>query len=85
VLDGNPIRTLEIVHTAVVQGDSRCYGIACASILAKVLRDDLMRRLAGKYPAYGWDRNAGYATAEHIAVLDSIGGSPHHRTTFRNK
>jgi ribonuclease HII len=85
VLDGNPIRTLEIEHTAVVQGDSRCYGIACASIVAKVLRDDLMRRLAGRYPAYGWDRNAGYATAEHIAVLDSIGGSPHHRTSFRNK
>jgi ribonuclease HII len=85
VLDGNPIRTLEIAHTAVVQGDSRCYGIACASIIAKVLRDDLMHRLAERYPAYGWERNAGYATAEHIAVLDSIGGSPHHRTSFRNK
>jgi hypothetical protein len=44
-----------------------------------------MRRLARRYPAYGWDRNCGYATLEHIAVLDSIGGSPHHRTTFRNK
>lgn len=85
VLDGNPIRTLEIVHTAVVQGDSRCYSVACASIVAKVLRDGLMRRLAQRYPAYGWDRNAGYATAEHMTVLDSIGGTRHHRTSFRAK
>lgn len=85
VLDGNRIRTLEIEHTAVVGGDARCYGIACASIIAKVLRDGLMHRLAVRYPQYGWDRNAGYATAEHIAVLDSLGGTPHHRTSFRNK
>src|SRR5262245_38105443 len=85
VLDGNPIRTLGIDHTAVVKGDARCYAIACASIIAKVLRDDLMRRLARRYPAYGWDRNCGYATLEHIAVLDSIGSSPHHRTSFRNR
>src|SRR6185503_14189047 len=85
VLDGNPIRTLGIVHTAVVHGDARCYGIACASIVAKVLRDGLMRRLARRYPAYGWDRNCGYATLEHITVLDSIGSTPHHRTSFRNK
>jgi ribonuclease HII len=85
VLDGNPIRTLEIAHTAVVQGDSRCYAVACASIIAKVLRDDLMRRLSVRYPLYGWDRNAGYATAEHIAVLDDLGGTPHHRTSFRTK
>lgn len=85
VLDGNPIRTLGIDHTAVVGGDARCYAIACASIVAKVLRDDLMRRLARRYPAYGWERNAGYATQEHIAVLDAIGGTPHHRTSFRAK
>ena len=85
VLDGNPIRTLGIPHTAVVHGDARCYAIACASIVAKVLRDGLMRRLARRYPAYGWERNCGYATSEHIAVLDSIGGTPHHRTSFRNK
>ncbi len=85
VLDGNPIRTLGVEHTAVIKGDSRCYAIACASIVAKVLRDDLMRRLARRYPEYGWERNAGYGTAEHISVLDSIGGSPHHRTSFRRQ
>jgi ribonuclease HII len=85
VLDGNPIRTLGIEHTAVVKGDSRCYAIACASIIAKVIRDGLMRRLAVRYPAYGWDRNCGYATLDHIAVIDSIGNSPHHRLSFRNR
>ena len=85
LLDGNPIRTLGIEHTAVVHGDARCYAIACASIIAKVLRDNLMRRLARRYPAYGWDRNCGYATLEHIAIIDSIGSSPHHRTSFRNR
>jgi ribonuclease HII len=85
VLDGNPIRTLGIEHTAVVHGDARCYAIACASIIAKVIRDGLMRRLAARYPAYGWERNCGYATLEHIAVVDSIGGTPHHRTSFRNR
>jgi ribonuclease HII len=85
VIDGKPIRTLGVEHTAVVKGDARCYAIACASIIAKVLRDDLMRRLSVRYPAYGWDRNCGYATLEHIAMLDSIGGTPHHRTSFRNR
>jgi ribonuclease HII len=85
VLDGNPIRTLGIEHTAVVRGDSRCYAVACASIVAKVVRDGLMRRLARRYPAYGWERNCGYATSEHMTVLDTIGSTPHHRTSFRNK
>ena len=47
--------------------------------------DGLMRRLAARYPAYGWDRNCGYATLEHISVVDSIGSTPHHRTSFRNR
>jgi ribonuclease HII len=83
LIDGLPIRTLGVTHTAVVHGDARCYSVACASIVAKVLRDSLMRRLARRYPKYGWEHNVGYATAEHIAVLDAEGGSPHHRTTFR--
>jgi ribonuclease HII len=83
LVDGLPIRSLGIPHTAVVNGDARCYSIACASIVAKVLRDDLMTRLARRYPKYGWDHNAGYATADHIAVLDTVGATPHHRTSFR--
>ena len=83
VLDGRPIRALGVPHTAVVMGDSRCYSVACASILAKVTRDHLMDRLARRYPRYGWERNAGYATEEHVVALDYVGGTPHHRTTFR--
>jgi ribonuclease HII len=83
LIDGLPIRTLGVTHTAVVHGDARCYAIACASIVAKVLRDALMRRLARRYPVYGWDHNVGYATAEHCAVIDAHGATPHHRTSFR--
>jgi len=85
VLDGKPIRALEIAHTAVVKGDAKCYAVACASIVAKVIRDRLMHSLARRYPAYGWDRNVGYATAEHTTAIDTIGSSPHHRTSFRNR
>lgn len=85
IIDGSPIRTLGIEHVAVVGGDARCYSIACASIIAKVLRDDLMRRLAVRYPGYGWEHNAGYATPDHITMLDALGATPHHRTSFRVK
>ena len=82
LVDGNPIRTLGVPHRAVVGGDARCYSIACASIVAKVTRDRLMEVLAGRYPGYGWERNAGYATADHIAGLAARGITPHHRRSF---
>src|SRR3954463_8612540 len=65
VIDGRAMRTLTVAHTAVVHGDARCFSIACASILAKVTRDNLMTRLARRYPHYIWDHNAGYTTREH--------------------
>jgi ribonuclease HII len=83
LIDGLPIRTLGLPHQAVVDGDARCYSIACASIIAKVLRDALMRRLSTRYPQYGWEHNAGYATPEHIAVLDTVGASRHLRSSLR--
>jgi ribonuclease HII len=82
VIDGNPIRTLGIEHTAVVSGDALCHSIACASIVAKVTRDRLMRALALRHPHYRWETNKGYATAEHIAGLASHGVTPHHRRSF---
>ena len=82
VIDGRVMRTLPIPHTAVVHGDARCFSIACASILAKVTRDLLMTRLAGRYPHYMWDHNAGYTTREHVAGLTSHGITPHHRKSF---
>jgi ribonuclease HII len=82
VVDGNPIRSLGVVHSAVVGGDARCYTVACASIVAKVTRDRLMRALGRRYPAYFWTRNVGYATEEHIGGLGAAGPTPHHRRTF---
>jgi len=82
VVDGRPIRTLGVAHTAVVGGDAKCYSVACASIVAKVVRDRLMHRLAGRYPGYGWEQNAGYGTPVHIAALDRLGATPHHRRSF---
>jgi len=82
VIDGRAMRTLPIPHTAVVHGDSRCFSIACASILAKVTRDLLMSRLGLRYPHYIWDHNAGYTTREHVAGLTSHGITPHHRKSF---
>ena len=85
ILDGKPIRTLGVVHTAVVGGDGKCYAVACASIVAKVTRDRLMARLALRYPGFGWEQNAGYGTPAHLAALDALGATPHHRRSFCTK
>jgi ribonuclease HII len=82
LIDGKPIRTLEIAHRAVVRGDSRCYSVACASIIAKVTRDRLMASLSVRYPAYGWAQNSGYGTSSHLAGLRSAGLTAHHRVGF---
>ena len=82
VLDGKRIRQLEVAHTAVVGGDGRCHSIACASIIAKVTRDRLMRSLARRHPHYRWEANAGYATKAHQEGLASHGITVHHRKSF---
>ena len=82
VLDGRAIRSLGVPHTAIVGGDARCYSIACASIIAKVTRDRVMKALAKRYPTYGWERNVGYSTARHLAGLAAAGATPHHRRSF---
>jgi ribonuclease HII len=82
LIDGKSIRSLTIPHTAVVHGDARCFSIACASIIAKVTRDRLMRQLGEKYPTYRWGHNSGYATADHVAGLAAAGLTPHHRRSF---
>ena len=82
VIDGLPVHHLRWKHDAVVDGDALVHSIACASIVAKVVRDRLMRRLSLRYPAYAWDRNVGYGTAEHRAAIDMLGVTPHHRLTF---
>ena len=82
LLDGRAIRTLDTPHTAVVGGDDCCYSIACASIIAKVTRDRVMRALAPRYPGYRWESNVGYTTAAHLAGIAELGITPHHRHSF---
>jgi ribonuclease HII len=69
-------------YDAIVDGDALVYSIACASIVAKVIRDRLMARLAVRHPGYGWEHNAGYATAEHRAAMSRLGVTDHHRRSF---
>ncbi len=84
VVDGLPVSGLEWEHDAVVKGDGRIHSIACASILAKVVRDRIMVRLARRYPGYGWETNMGYGTEGHRAALERLGPTPHHRLSFGN-
>ena len=67
---------------AIVGGDATEPAISAASILAKEHRYRLMRALAEQHPGYGWERNAGYGTAEHMAALTRLGPTPHHRRSF---
>ena len=85
LLDGRPMRQLTqagVDHRAVVDGDAKCYAIACASIVAKVTRDRLLSALSRRYPPYGWSRNAGYGTPQHISALREAGLTAHHRRLF---
>lgn len=68
-----------------VKGDGRFASIAAASVLAKTWRDEYMRRIANEYPQYGWDRNMGYPTHEHIEAIRKYGYTPYHRKTFHVK
>ena len=82
LVDGNRAPDLPCWVEAVVRGDSRSLSIAAASIVAKVTRDDIMARLGARYPGFGWERNAGYGTAEHRRALERLGPTPHHRRRF---
>lgn len=84
LVDGNRLPpALPCPARAVVGGDRLSASIAAASILAKVARDQDMARLADLFPGYGWERNAGYGTAEHRAALARLGVTPHHRRGYK--
>ncbi|MCJ8140640.1 ribonuclease HII [Falsirhodobacter halotolerans] len=84
LVDGNlAIRDLGLPCVPLVKGDARCLSIAAASIVAKVARDRLMTELAAQFPGYGWERNAGYPTADHQRGLQTLGITPHHRRSFK--
>lgn len=81
-VDGNRCPRLTMPVEAIVRGDGLIPAISAASILAKVARDDLMRRLHVQYPVYGFDRHKGYPTALHLECLGRYGPSPQHRRSF---
>ena len=80
--DGYPIKNFNISNKAVVKGDVKSASIACASIVAKVFRDSIMKEYALKYPQYVFDHNSGYGTQEHINAIREYGITDIHRTSF---
>lgn len=88
IIDGNRFKEYvdedfnRIPHHTVVKGDAKYMSIAAASILAKTARDEYMVKLAEEFPGYGWERNMGYPTKEHLEALRSLGVTPHHRKSY---
>jgi ribonuclease HII len=82
LVDGNQPPPLDCPARCVIGGDALSLSIAAASIVAKVMRDRIMARLAVRCPGYGWEHNAGYATAAHRAALHLLGPTRHHRAGF---
>ena len=83
LIDGIDTLPLPYDNRAIVKGDDREPAIAAASILAKVMRDRIMKRLAQRYHRYGWKKNKGYGTSDHRKALQRYGATPHHRMTFK--
>lgn len=84
IIDGNRLPAEFVCPTSCyIGGDAQSYSIAAASILAKVYRDNLMKELAQKYPGYGFEKNAGYGTKDHIAGLQKYGVTPEHRKSYK--
>jgi ribonuclease HII len=84
LVDGTvKLHDLWVPQQQVIRGDSKSISIAAASIIAKVIRDEEMRTLHWIYPQYGWIRNKGYLTAEHLMALHTYGTTPYHRMSFR--
>ena len=73
---------VSIPQKGIVDGDSLCFSISCASIIAKVTLDHLMEELDGKYPGYGLAQHKGYGTPQHLSCLSKLGPCPIHRQTF---
>lgn len=79
------INTLNIPYRSVIKGDAKIYSIACASIIAKVTRDRIMKEWDTVYPQYGFISHKGYGTAKHIAAIKEYGLCPLHRRSFTKK
>jgi len=85
LIDGNKTFNYEVPAISIVKGDSKSFSIAASSIIAKVTRDRIMKRLNGYYPQYLWWKNKGYPTKEHVNAIKVYGPSPLHRKTFLRK
>jgi ribonuclease HII len=86
LIDGNRFKPFDgYRYQCIVKGDAKFASIAAASVLAKTYRDEYMRKLAQEYPQYGWERNMGYPTKEHIDAIIKHGYTPHHRKSFHLK
>ena len=82
LIDGNKAPELPCPAQTIIDGDALVPAISAASIVAKVTRDHLMRRLAVRYPGYGWETNVGYATTAHREAIWQLGACCHHRRSF---
>jgi ribonuclease HII len=82
LVDGNYFQSRRVPFETIVHGDAKVFSIAAASIVAKVIRDKLMKALHLRYPEYGFDRHKGYATKEHIAAIQRFGRCDIHRQSF---
>ena len=76
------IDTNGIPYTSIIKGDAKIYSISCASIIAKVTRDRIMRKYDEMYPEYGFAKHKGYGTAFHIEAIKKYGPCPLHRKSF---
>ncbi len=85
LIDGNKTFNYHVRTIPVVKGDAKSFSIAAASIVAKVTRDRIMKRLDTHFPQYMWAKNKGYPTKEHIELVKLYGPCPLHRKTFLKK
>ena len=86
LIDGNRFKPFDgYKYQCIVKGDAKFTSIAAASVLAKTYRDEYMRTLALKHPEYGWERNMGYPTKEHIEAIRQHGYTAQHRKSFHVK
>ena len=84
IVDGNKFKKYgNVPHQTIVKGDSKYLSIAAASVLAKTHRDELMMKLHGEFPQYGWNKNKAYPTIKHRQAIKQYGVSPYHRLSYK--
>lgn len=82
LIDGPDLGKFKIPHEYIINGDYKIFSIACASIIAKVIRDELLINLHQEFPEYHFHYHKGYGTRKHFSILEKLGPSPYHRLSF---